>query len=109
MTTTTFPSQKQLDLAAKFAPQLSAIGITQEEILQDAWRFQAVNRDLEPKSEVLGAIKALKGKPIYKRSNREAQMQLAVLTALQELMQGKVEEATAILTKEFVQREKAAS
>lgn len=109
MTTAQFPSSKQLDLVTKVLPQLAALGITKEEVLTDSWRFQAVGRVLEPKAEVLGAIKALKGRPIYKRSNREAQMQLQALTALSALMQGNFEEAKSILQKEFMQREKAAA
>lgn len=109
MSNVQFPSQKQIDLAVKLAPQLSAIGITQEEVLSDSWRYQAIGRVAEPKGEVLVAIKELKGRPVYKRSSREAQMQLVALRALSALLTGKTDEATELLRKEFMQREKAVS
>lgn len=107
--TTQFPTQKQLDLIAKVAPQLTALGITQEEALTDSWRFQVIGRVLEPKEATLGAIKALNGRPMYKRSNREAEMQLNALMALQALMAGDSQKATDILKKEFMARPKVAA
>lgn len=100
-------SQKQKDLAVKFSSQLSALGISMEEVTKDTWRFQAIGRVLEPKAEVLGAIKELKGRPIYARSSREAQMQLVALRALNALVLGNTEEAKKILKDEFAQRETA--
>lgn len=100
-------SDKQKELAAKYAPQLAALGIPMDEVTKDTWRFQAIGRVLEPKKEDLGAIKELKGRPIYARSSREAQMQLVALRALNALIAGNTDEATEMLRKEFAQRETA--
>jgi hypothetical protein len=82
MTTKTV-STKQSDLITKNSAVLSAFGISTEEATKDTWRASGVlGRILDPKSEVLGALKELNARPFYARSSREAEMQLTVLRAI---------------------------
>lgn len=101
-------SVKQKELAVKLAAQLTAIGLSVDEVTRDTWRFQAVNRVMEPKKETLGAIKALKGRAIFARSKREAEWQLEVLTAITAFEKDGISHpALDALKKQFVQREVA--
>jgi hypothetical protein len=82
MTTKTV-SAKQIDLINKQAAVLSAFGIDVTEATKDTWRASGVlGRILNPKDEVIGALKVLNARPFYLRSSREAEMQLTVLQAI---------------------------
>jgi hypothetical protein len=82
MTTKTV-SAKQVDLITKNAAVLSGMNIEVSEATKDTWRASGVlGRILDPKPEVIGALKELNARPFYARSSREAEMQLTVLRAL---------------------------
>jgi hypothetical protein len=74
-------SPKQQELITLNASVIEALGISDAD--KDAWRASGVlGRVLNPKAEVLGALKELGARPFYARSSREAEMQLTVLRAL---------------------------
>jgi hypothetical protein len=82
MTTKTV-SAKQIDLITKHAAVVTGMGIEVTEATKDTWRASGVlGRILDPKQEVIGALKELNARPFYARSSREAEMQLTVLRAL---------------------------
>lgn len=107
--TTKAVSQKQIDNIMKFASVLPILNITTEDAVKDTWRASGVlGRLLDPRAEVIGALKELNARPFYARSSREAEMQLEVLRSLRSMEKDGINHpGIDALKKYFVKRETA--